>query len=409
MAAFSSGITWNSATDIPKVVKEYELEMHEQVMAESTALREGFIKSFERRGVHGTVLVNAGGNGSVRHIGDGGSRAYGGRTPVKKNYYPSILVGGLRIGRSAAHQTQDLEDGVDLVMTEAEAMKSDMGWQNAVAMYDHNLGTVNTATTANTSTTTTVSDASRFEPGMKLDVYDTSNNFVESVTITDVAYADDPGSDATITFSGGGTGGACANSWLTTHYFELGGTGNDDGYGMVSLADIASDSGAVYGLAATAGYNWRGYLNSATGRLTKAKIENMETVCWQRRKKMATCFITTKLNETRYARIEDDKLTYSQGSDLDPRGKGKLAFNGTPIVLDEAVGNSKWFRHYDEDVKVHVFLPLGVDDYRDRSINDLGRLHSAEDTHDYLLALSMERNLRCVRRSGIGLLDGITD
>lgn len=397
-----ASLIFDVAKDTVKLVKKYNNKLLiEQATAQSEALSGKHIIKLKEPGVLGTVNIRAGGNTSTGQIDDGGATTYTSSDPKQLHYYPKVFFGGLRFGRMLAKQMKSPREGVRLVQEESKNEMERLGALLGKAVFSSKLADVATATTANTSTTTTVTDASGFEIGMTVDVYDDSDGFVEQVTITKIAFDDDYDNATTLTFTGSGTGGACANSWTSSpaYYFRLKGSvsGSTD---MDTIENAASATAPLYGQAVTA-YNWFGNTKANMGSLSLDKLDQLAVLHSRRRKKDFDRVFMDRVNARRYVKLADSLKRFTPaGGDL--RGETSLAYDGVKIVVDENVGNSKIFLINRDDVKLHCFSDFAPDD------DEMSKMHLAEGTYDWLLPISGHFALRVERRTGCSVATGIT-
>ena len=398
-----------ASSDIPLLLKRWNQKVNEQSFKAMEAVDGGHIEIIDRDQVRGTVNMRAGGAAGAGWIQDKSAITYGGKDPTQAYYDPCVLFAGFEIGRLAANQTKNVKDGVDLVRDSIDALIGEIQQVLARSIFSSLNSPIRTTTTANSSTTTTLDEPGGLEVGMAMDVYNDSNAFVETVTITNIAYSSDPTADITITFTGGGTGGACANNWtkdtFNAYLHGAGPSAATTDYQMVSFEDITAAAN-LYGKATTQN-NWSGNLDSSTTTLTREAMDALYVLIVRRRKMAPTAIFVDSVNEARYSRLEEDKVRYSAGGagGLDSRGKGKLTFRGVPLIVDENAGQSNVWFHQKKDVKIHRFQKFSPDG----SNGGKGEVQmiTSENTYSYKVPYSGAFNLRVEARAGTGRMSAI--
>lgn len=396
-----SSIIFNSDVT-PDLIRRMTPQVNAQALAVSPALDEGWIPMYDKKGVQGSVMVRAGGNQKTGFIADGGTTSYASKAPKRLKYDAKILYTGLRIGRQAADMTEDIDDGVDLVLDAFEVAKEDMGRQLATAVQGARLGNPTAAVTADTDDSVTVSDTAGFEIQCEFDVYSDADAFVETVLCTDVEYnADGTG---TVTFVGAGTGGAADNSWTTSYKFYLKGAAPSGGEQITSVEDVCAD-GSLYGQANTA-YGWASFLDSTAAVLSRTKLDNLALGRFRLAKKPFDCLLGNSVMEQRLARLEEDQIRYADPSKgLDRRGEGRLHYKGKPFVVDENIKSTNLILTRKDSLKLHrfqMFAPPGGEKAK-RS-----QMRWAEGTHDYILPMSGYFELRCENRRQVAMCSAIS-
>jgi len=389
--------------DINKLVHRFTNSvLNAQALLNCPALEKGYIKRTKRKGVVGNVNIKAGGIDSTGNLADGGTLPTGSSVaPVQAQYNPVIFFSRLSIPRLAAKNVASKEDGIDLVFEEMETVGRDLGRVLGRAIFSSSLGNPATSVTADTDTTFETADPSGFRLGSSIDVYNGST-YIERVIITNVSIPV-AGGNATITFEGGGTGGAAANSWTTSYALWLRGSKEN---GMVSFSDVCADA-TLYAKSQNSD-EWSGNLDSTTTTLTVAKMRRMSTTIKRRRGQKWTCLLLNSINEERYSNMLLANRRFPSGK-MDAVGGMAHEFEGRMLVVDENVGDSDIFYHTDEDVQLHEFYDFApeTDGGGSPGMNRNAVIVS-DDSYTYDVQIAGAFNLRVLRRNGTGHFSALT-
>lgn len=395
-----------SSEAIRHLVGRFEVGMiYEQALLESAVLDKGVIKILKRPGKIGQVNIKSGAFSSTKWLEDNDSLPTAASVdPVALFYYPKVLFSFGTIGRLAMDNVSGVDEAANLIAEEMSSMAADVGQQLGMSLFrsagQH--GSPAASVTANSSTSFTIADASGIVVGQTLDVYSDSPAFVESVVVTGVTRAA-PGSNDTVSFTGGGSGGAAANNWTTAYTIHSAGSYSD---GILGLPDVTA-AASLYGQAQTSN-EWSGELSSGVGSLSISDLQDMSTKLKKRRKKSWSHIISNSVGEQRYNALINDQRRF-MGMSMDGVGTS-LTFEGKPWVVDENCLDGDIYFHSDDTVKLHEFLPFQVN----KDGGSGGKLGKAavvvsQSTYSYTFQGSGAYQLRVQERRGTGRLAGVTD
>lgn len=355
----------------------------------------GSLKKRKNRGKVIIVLVKAGGLASTGFLADGGNLPdKKGKTPARGTLFPKVLFSRLGIGRLAVATLVDVNDAISLFKENTESMAEDIARQRGRAVAKTSLGS---PATVPSTTTITVSDPSGWRVGSKVDRYNTSDVYQETVEITDV---DIPASgNSTITF-------AAAATRATTDTFYLQGAHDN---APTSLSDVTADA-SLYGLSQNAN-DWAANRNPSIGTLSIDDMRLASVLHRRRRGKAHDCAVMNSVNEKRYSDLNLAQRRFMPGQKLDVRGGLKSEFEGKPIEVDENFPDDEIYLITESDLYWNETVSLHSD--RDGSPAQMlgsSAPHAHVDQNEFAIDVHMWEagNLVCTRRSGISILAGIT-
>lgn len=367
------------------------------------------LRKVPKPGQTGIVNIKSGGMTSTRWMADGGTLpARASKQPVQLTYTAKALVsrGGIpRVGAAAAN---GVEDGVDIVMEQFDTMAADVARQRGRSYFSASLGSPSAATTANVSTTFSTVDPSGFRNGATVEVRSSGGTYIEDIEITNIAYPADLGGTCTVTFTGSGTGGACANSWGTTDVFYLKG-GYDQA--VTSLADVCA-AASLYGQSYTS-QDWSGNLFSTSGDLTVSKLRTAKATASMRSGLNPSCVVSNSVNLVRYGNAMLQGKVYFGKQGMDAGVEGTVTMDGLEWFLDENCQTTSVFLPQLEDLSVHQTIMERIE--RDGPAGDTkggGNMVQwvlvAQDQLVYDAQFVLAEQLRCERRNSNSHISNVT-
>lgn len=310
------------------------------------------LRKVDMPGMAGVINIKAGGLQSTWYQADGGALPAGdSKTPVQLSYYAKNIVtrGNFpRVGLATANGTGN---SVNMLLEQFNTAAADFARVRERGYIKRSLGSPAGATTANVSTSFTTIDPSGFRVGSKVDVRTSAGAFRESVVITDVAFSATLGGTATVSFTGSGTGGACATSWATSDVLWLSGAYD---YGTVSLADICANA-SLYGQAVSS-QDWRGNLDDTTGDLTVSRLRAIKAITTARGGDLPSHVLSNSVNLTRYGNTMLAGRMYLGGEVMDAGVPGKVGFDGLEWIISENCPNADVFVPKMDDISIHCTI-----------------------------------------------------
>ena len=386
--------------------------VNEQANEATPLMKSGTIKKLVKKDKLGVVNISAGEMSGVSFLADGGTLPRGGDSlPVQGTYFLRPLFGRVKIPRLAAEMCQSSEDAVDIVEEQLRVCGQTMGRMLARAMIGSQIGTPAASVSAG-DTTFTVADPSPWRNGMNFEVWDGSTA-VEGTTeatllrVTKVAIPVDGVGTTTITFTGSGAGAGSAIAWTTSYTFNLRGSKTTNAT-MVSLADIASASASLYGVAAT-GNEWFGVADATAQPVTVGAWRSFLTTIIRRRGEAPSHIFMNRKNLERYSNQMINQRRFVDASTVDPVGKKLPEFEGIPIVTDENIGDAEVFFFNDKDIKLHVGREFAADfDGANKKKMDMSAALISDSEFVYDLQVWGAFNMRAERRNGLGYLSNVT-
>jgi hypothetical protein len=361
---------------------------------------EGVIKKLNKPNQRGIINVKGGGLASTKFIGDGGTLPAGAsKTIAQVSYDPVAIFTRLDIPRIGAAISANPEDGVDVVLEQMKTAGEDLGQKLGRGIYKSSLGSP-AAQVDPADTTFDVADASGFREGMSVDVYNSSEVYLETVVILDVALP--VSGDATVTFSGGGTGGGAASTWATSAVLYMAGSKEDS---LVSLTDACAAS-TLYGKAVTSD-EWSGNLDATTTTFTPEALKSLLVRVRKRRQKKPSHVLCSPVGEQRIYQSMDDEIRYVSGK-MDQYGL-KLAFDGLPVFVDENCPDASVFLFQKEDISLHCYREFAPDmDGGKKGSMNRAVVIVSEDKLSYDVQIWGAYQLRVERRNGSAHMSALT-
>ncbi len=364
----------------------------------------------------GIVNVKAGGFSSTGWVADQGTLPSGEDVqPTQATYLPKFLFSRISIPRGAATLAAGEGEGINIVYEQMESCGRDLGRSldfsavQASAFLTLSLaqaGEFTASATSATDDTFTVSDPSPFRIGMTLQRY--QGGALEEHMVVSGVTIDHDGSSHTVDVDRVQHSVALVGDPAANDVLYLRGAKDD---GMVSLDDIADESGTLYSLAVTQ-RDWKGNEQASTGTLTVDKMRDLSVSIKRRRGRGPDCLLMNALNERRYTDQLLGARRFGGGSAMDAVGGSSSTFEGMPIHLDENVADGNIYYLTKEDVKLHVFKDFGDDmdggPVGAQTGGGLRHVNISDANFEYDVQRWGAFNLRCTRRNGTGQLSGIT-
>lgn len=331
-----------TADAIGAIIGRYnQTKLNPQVYLSAGAVGDKLVKRSVKPNKRGVIHIKGGGLAATKNIADGGTLPEGSqKTIATVNYDPVAIVTRLQVPRVGSAMTADVEDGVDNVLELMKTAGEDLGRQLGRQFYKGSLGSPAAQVTAGSSTFT-VSDPSGFKEGMSVDVYNTSEEYLETVVVADVAIP--TSGNSTITLESTNT-----VQWETTAVLWLQGAKEET---MVSLTDVCT-AGSLYGKSHTTD-NWSGNLDSTTTTFTPEDLKALAVRVRRRSGKKPTHVLCNEVGEQRIYESMDDGIRYIQSMPLDQYGF-KLAFDGLPVYVDSNCPDGSIFLFNKDFAELHL-------------------------------------------------------
>lgn len=358
---------------------------------------EGFLKTHKGKHEQGKVIIDTDEMESMGMVNDNGTLPDGGETsPKAGNYNPAFFLNVINIPRGAAKVIASKADGINLVMRQMKASGKGLGRQLGRAIFATNLGSPTTTVTANSSSTFDIADPSGIRVGMAIEVY-SGSTFIERIRVTKVAIPVDPNDDATVSFTGGGTGSTAANSWTTSYTLHIRGSFDSE---WVPLTDVHADED-LYSISKDTA-EWQGNLQTSVGELTINGMKAFSTLIKTRSGEGWDCLVANSVNCQRYTEMLDSNVRFTQGSAKRDAQGMHYEFQGKPICEDNNCRRGDLFFHNQDDVLLHQYWDF------EPEVADGGQVLVSRTRYAYEVQVDGAFNIRCERRNSSGRMSGIT-
>jgi hypothetical protein len=373
----------------------------EQANLEAPLIGSGKLKKVVKKDKVGIVNIKAGEMRGVKFLADGQTLPLGGQIlPLQGTYLPVVLFGRVDIPRMAAALASSTEDGVDIVMEQMDTLGKTLGRTQGRAVFGSQIGAPSATVTAATTFTPASNDTAPFRVGQYIEVWN-ATTAIEGTTEADLIQVTAVDHETkVVTFVASGLAGVNTVPWLSTYTIHLRGSKASNA-AMVSLADVASKTGALYGQPAN-GQDWSGNtIDLAGGSLSTDAFRNAIDLSVRRRGVKPSLIVCNRVNERRYSDTLLNNRRFANGK-MDAVGDSGFEVEGIPFFLDENCGDIDVYMMPKDDIKLHVFRDFAVD-FDGQAAKGMNR--SAMMVSDTQFAYDVQVwgafNLRAERRNGL--------
>ncbi len=371
-----------------------------QALLSFPALDKKVVKTLKKPTERGTINVKAGGLSSTGLIADAGTLPTAASNDITQlTYDPTFIMSRLSIPRGGSTISRSPEDGVDVVMEQMETSGRDLGRTLGRAFFKSTLSTP--AAAVSTGADLVVTDVAGWRIGATVEHRESGGNLVQEFTVSSITLNADGTNGGTVTTSADFS--VADKDVATTDVMYLKGAQANT---FISMHTAASADDSLYGQAVTA-LEWKGNEDTSTATFSPEALRVLFTNTQRRGGEKPTHVLCNALNEQRIYESMDDEIRYI-GKKMDQYGMS-LAFNGTPVFVDDNCPDTHIFLHNSRVAQLHCFREFAPDFDGDKKPGmSRAAVIVSDTTFTYDVQIWGSYQGRYTERRCLGLMSAIT-